>query len=334
MPELQSTSGRAADLDLLKTILVVGMIGAHVIELITRAPAPEAQAFAFYIDLISFSGFMFAFGIGVGLPAGTRKTRTAWSRVRPVLLLLLATYVSELAFVVLVDRQRLMVPLVIDLLTLTRLFGWSEFLATFFVLYALIAVARPVLVRIGQSPILLIAVSALCLAGTLLVSDAPVPVLAAIIGTTRFASFPLLAYLPWFLLGIWYGSRPLRLWQVIPAAAATLGFWFYMQRFGAPPSRFPPSALWVIAPAAPLLIYLFVSRAVAAGLRIPRALLVPGRHVLSFLVLSNLIIFTTRHLEFRPLHDTAGVALAATAIIIGISLLWLVVEGARRRSRT
>ena len=254
------SGGRAADLDLLKTLLVIGMIGAHVIELIARSPNPQAQAFAFYIDLISFAGFMLAFGIGVGLSARPARARTAWSRARPVLLLLIAAYVSSLAFVVLVDRKQLTVPLVTDLVTFTRLFGWSELLATFVVLYALIAVARDWLVRIGQSPVLLVVVSALCLASTLVVLDAPVPVLAAILGTTRFASFPLIAYLPWFLLGIWYGSHPLRLWHAVPALAATAGFWWVMQTTGQPPSRFPPSALSVITPAAPLLLYLAFAR--------------------------------------------------------------------------
>jgi hypothetical protein len=335
MPYLNSpgSSARAADLDLLKTLLVYGMIGAHVVQLITLAPRPEARGFSDFINLVTFSGFMFAFGIGLGLPRGSEgRKRSLWQRLRPVLLLLLATYVSSIAFVVLVDKGRLTPTLLYDLLTLTRLFGWSEFLASFFVLYLLMAVMRPLLVGIGQNPWALVSAIGLGLASTLLVVDWPLPVLATVVGTTRFPSFPLLAYLPWFFLGIWYGSHPLRWWHSALAAAATAGFYYLTATRGGFPERFPPTALWVAGSALFLLLYLAVSRLVAKYVKIPSVLLLPGRHVLSFLVLSNLIIFATRYFEGRPVRGTLMAALVAVAIVAAISLLWWVLE--RTRGRT
>jgi uncharacterized membrane protein len=86
-PNSPRSSARAADLDLLKTLLVYGMIGAHVVQLITLAPRADARGFSDFINLVTFSGFMFAFGIGVGLPRGNEgRKRSLWQRVRPVLL--------------------------------------------------------------------------------------------------------------------------------------------------------------------------------------------------------------------------------------------------------
>jgi hypothetical protein len=327
--------GRAADLDLLKTLLVCGMIGAHVIQLITLAPKREALAFSDFVNLITFAGFMFAFGIGLGLPrTGEGRRRTLVQHLWPAVLLLLATYVSSLAFVVLVDRGRVTPSLLYELFTLTRLFGWSEFLASFFVLYLLTATTRPLLLRIGQNPWFLATAVAAGLASTLLVVDWRMPVIAAVVGTTRFPSFPLLAYLPWFFLGIWYGSHPLRWWHVAAAAAVTAGFYYFTVTRGGFPERFPPTALWVAGPALFLLLYLGIARLIAARVKLPSALLLPGRHVLSFLVFSNLIIFTTRYLENRPVRTTLMAALVAAAIVVGIGLFWWVVERARARART
>ena len=69
MPEARpaSPTGRAADLDLLKTLLVWGMITAHCIQLLAFRPRPPALVISDVTNLITFSGFMFAFGLGVGL---------------------------------------------------------------------------------------------------------------------------------------------------------------------------------------------------------------------------------------------------------------------------
>ena len=65
MPEARPapSSGRAADLDLLKTLLVWGMITAHCIQLLALRPKPPALVISDFINLITFSGFMFAFGV-------------------------------------------------------------------------------------------------------------------------------------------------------------------------------------------------------------------------------------------------------------------------------
>lgn len=327
-----TAGGRLQYLDLLKTLLVWGMIAAHVIQLLGFGLKPWHQAYSDFINLVTFSGFMFAFGLGVGLPSSGTSSRqkTLWQRLWPALLLLLAVYASSIAFVVLADRKPLTPERLADLLSMRVLFGWSEFLASFFVLYLVIATARPALLWIGRNPFALIAAVGLCLLSTRLVVSINLPLLAAVVGTTNFASFPILAYLPWFLVGIYLGGQPLKWWHFAIGLGATAGFYLFARQLGEFPQRFPPSALWVIGPALFLLLYLAVAKAVAARIVLPAALLLPGRHVLSFLLLSNLVIFTVRYFLRQPVRDTWQVVLVTLAIMIAISGFWVIADALRR----
>jgi hypothetical protein len=327
------TSPRLADLDLMKTLLVIGMIGAHVIQLITFRARPEAAMFAEYANLVSFSGFLFAFGIGLGLPKPEGRQRSLWRQLRPSLLLLLAVYASSFAFALLVERKPLNAQLITDVLTMQRLFGWSEFLATFFILSLLTLVARPALLAIGRNPWLLLVATAACLATTFYTSGAIVPLLPTLVSHTGFANFPLLPYLPWFLVGIWYGSHPVRAWHFIPALAITGYLYWVTLQTGQFPNRFPPTILWIAGPAALLLGYLALCRFIAARIGIPSLLLTPGRHVLSFLVLSNIGFFATRYFIGKPVRTTLIAALVTVGVLVVLSVGWWVWETLRRATR-
>ncbi|WP_439601052.1 hypothetical protein [Devosia sp.] len=327
------SSTRLADLDLLKTLLVIGMVGAHVVQLITFRPRPEAAMFAEYANLVSFSGFLFAFGVGLGLPKPEGRQRSLWRQLRPSLLLLLAVYASSFAFALLVDRKKLDTQLIIDVVTMQRLFGWSEFLATFFMLSLLTLVARPALLAIGRTPWLLAAATLACLATTFYSTGAIVPLLPTLVSHTGFANFPLLAYLPWFLVGIWYASHPVRAWHFVPALAITGYLYWVTIQTGQFPNRFPPTILWIVGPAALLLGYLALCRFIAARIDIPSLLLTPGRHVLSFLVLSNIGFFATRYLIGKPVRARLVAALVTLAVLVLLSAGWYAWEMLRRATR-
>jgi hypothetical protein len=325
----QKSVGRLVYLDVFKTLLVYGMIGAHVIQLLGFGLKPWTARYGDFINLISFSGFMLAFGIGTGLQRKDGRKGSFGQRLWPILVMLAAVYVSSIAFVVLVDKKPLGIGLLLDLVTMRVLFGWSEFLATFLVLHIVIALTRPMLIKISEPIVLVVLLSALCLAATLVVSNADVPLLAAVIGTTRFASFPLIPYLPWFLIGLYLGRRGSvpNLWLFLPAIIATGAFVAYMwMHKGALPERFPPSAAWVAGSALPLMIYLVVSQMIGGRVSVPPVLLLPGRKVLRFLVLSNLMIFGTRYVFNKPVRDWPMILGVTLGIILVITLISLVLE--------
>ncbi|CAN7675808.1 hypothetical protein LJR016_005423 [Devosia sp. LjRoot16] len=327
------TPNRAADLDLLKTLLVIGMVGAHVVQLITFRAKPEAAIFAEYANLVSFSGFLFAFGIGLGLPKPEVRKRSLWRQLRPSLLLLLAVYASSFAFALLVDRKKLDPQLIFDVVTMQRLFGWSEFLATFFILSLLTLLARSVLLTIGRTPWLLVVATLACLATTFYTTGAIVPLLPTLVSHTGFANFPLLPYLPWFLLGIWYGSHPVRAWHFVPALAITGYLYWVTIQTGQFPNRFPPTILWIVGPAAILIAYLWLCRFIAARVSIPNVLLTPGRHVLSFLVLSNIGFFATRYFMGKPVRSSLTAALVTVGVLVLLSAGWYSWERPRKATR-
>ena len=329
MNDRVETRTRSAELDLFKTLLVLGMIGAHVVQLLgLRLYA--LQPYADFIDLISFSGFMLAFGWGTGLSTTTQQ-RSAWHKLRPTLLILCAGYLSSLAFVLLVEQRELTGGLLVEIFTARRLFGWSEFLFSFFVLYLLLAWLRPALVALASNGGTLLLAILACLLCCSVVVSVDLPLLATLVGTTNFASFPLLPYLPWFLFGIYLGRHGLAWWHAVPAAFATAAFYGFSHHFGEPPRRFPPEPLWIIGPALWLLLYAGVARILARAFTVPPLLTLPGRRVLTFLLVSNLIIFAVRFWRDRPVRDTGQAALASIGIILVVGLIALLLEHLSRR---
>jgi hypothetical protein len=250
-------------------------------------------------------------------------------------MLLAATYISSLAFVVLVDRKPLTPALLTDLLSLRVLYGWSEFLASFFTLYLLIAIARPWLVRLAGNVWVLAVVVIACLVATYLTTRVDFPLLATLVGTTNYASFPIIPYLPWFLIGIHLARRDrgTNILEWMLAAVATAAFVWVLVKSGEFPPRFPPSALWIAGAALPLAVYLAASRLVAPRLAVRAFLLAPGRHVLASLVVSNLVIFGIRYLYNRPLRTWYWALLAGAALLVLVTVWSLALELWRARRR-
>ena len=326
---------RAAYLDLFKTLLIWGMVAAHVVQLLGIRLGDGADGFSIYVNLISFSGYMLAFGLGIGLSRGDR--RSSWqSRARPVLVMLAAVYISSFGFALLQQRKVIDAGWVIDLLSFRVLFGYSEFLASFLVVYIIIALARTALVAIAENTLLLAVVTALCLLSTAVTTDQFVPLIGTLIGHRKYASFPLIPYLPWFLVGIRLGRRD----GVIPrldlalALVASGAFVWMLWRTGwTLPERFPPSILWIVGPALILAIYLVGARALTDWVTVPSWLLSPGRHVLAALLVSNLVIFTIGRLWYKPVHSGWMAALVSVAILAGVTLWCWGIDWVDRRGR-
>jgi hypothetical protein len=116
------------------------------------------------------------------------------------------------------------------------------------------------------------------------------------------------------------------LWLFGPAIVASGALVAFMAMNHELPGRFPPSAFWVAGGALPLMIYLFVSQLVGGRFSVPEVLTLPGKHVLRFLVLSNLTIFATRYFFKRPLSDWPLAFGFALAVIVAITLVSLVID--------
>lgn len=312
---------RDRSLDLFKALLVIGMVVCHCIQLIgddARAGFWVAQL----INLITFSGFMFSFGYAVQLAYFSR----GWAQAAPRLLrncirTLLAFYVSGIAFETLVNRQ-MIGPLLPKILTLSHIPGYSEFLAVFLMLNILILLLFVPLKWLASRPLGAAAAAVLSLLATLLPYERIMPnQLGLLIGSTRFASFPVLQYSGYFLAGASLARPGKKLnWKVlIPAWAGSAAFAAYVVLHnGHLPSRFPPSAYWIAGAAGLLCIYWGLAKRLAkleGG--VSRCLGWIGAHTLQFLIGSNWIIFTMKYL-FDP-HWSLGISLLATPILMAVN---------------
>jgi hypothetical protein len=107
------------------------------------------------------------------------------------------------------------------------------------------------------------------------------------------------------------------------AALAMSGYLYWVTlETGQFPNRFPPTILWIVGPAALLLTYLWLCRFIAARVSLPAPLLTPGRHVLSFLVLSNIGFFATRYFMGKPVRSTLIALLVTVGVLVLLSAGW------------
>lgn len=193
---------RESNIDLIKTVLVLGMIFSHILDfffdkhfLITN-----------YINLVSFSGFIFVFGYNA-YNAYIKKEETNIKKIiKNIFKLILVFYVSGFFYDFFIQRNH-KISNYINILCFLRLPGYSEFLATFALLYLFILVFRNRLRKISQKNNYIL----ICIVVSLLFTIIPpvaiyIPWINLIL-KTRSISFPLLPYLNLFFIGMYIAKN-------------------------------------------------------------------------------------------------------------------------------
>jgi hypothetical protein len=161
--------------------------------------------------------------------------------------------------------------------------------------------------------------------------------LAPLLGTRDFASFPVLQYLPYYIVGMLFAKHRIGWdWRVLTGTLIATGafVWKWQSAEGnVLPERFPPSLWWIIGPALLLYGYYLLSRLME---RYP-APFVPleamGRNVLWFLVMSNVLIFAVKsNQEYLSVSALDGLWLAIGFLAVVGFGVWIVTKPARVRS--
>lgn len=147
-----------------------------------------------------------------------------------------------------------------------------------------------------------------------------IPLLGVLVGTTKFACFPLLQYSIFYLSGIYIAKRGMRVSRMMLyisflltgiAVACTL----VIHKI---PNRFPPSFFWIILPSAPLAIY-WVCLGKIKDLKIiskyKNQIGIYGNNMLDYLVLSNVLIFLAQYLLGKCL-DSVQCIMMIIAILL------------------
>ncbi|TJY41005.1 acyltransferase [Cohnella pontilimi] len=330
---------RERAIDFFKGLLVLGMIYCHTLQFFSDQQIyPIGQRWIDFINLITFSGFVFSFGYVSQLAYYAKPLRKAAPRMAMAAVkTLLAFYISGTAFRLFIDGRVLQWSNVRPILLLDDMPGWSEFLASFTYLIILGLILFFPLKWLAERKWAGFAVAGLLLLTTFFpYNTVHTTQLGPLIGTRDFASFPVLQYFPYYLIGMLFARhRIVWDWRVLAGAAAATGafLWKWLSaEGGGAPERFPPSIWWIIGPALALYAYYLLSRLMERY----QAPFVPieamGRNVLWFLVMTNVIIFALKNSQQNYLADTTkSFGMAVVFMTVAGFAVWIITKPQRSK---
>lgn len=251
---------RDRSIDLMKTILVIFMIMAHVIQFFPSVKI--AHIFSVYVNLTTFSGFMFSFGFVCykAYIKNDNKKRVGKRLLFGFIKTICAYYISGIAYTILITKN-FTLKSIIDVLVFKCIPGYSEFLLSFALIYPLMYISINFFKKMNNVHYFIMAGISLIL--TLI--DYNViknSILGALIGTNTFACFPIIQYMSYFLAGMYLASnnKVVEKYMVIISCLGSIGFISYCFYFGQIPKRFPPSAAWIMGGYLFVYIYFIVSK--------------------------------------------------------------------------
>lgn len=286
---------RETSIDLMKGILVLFMIIAHIIQFFPLNGI--TNHFSNYVDLTTFSGFMFTFGyvcykayISKNINNQTLGTKLCLNFFKT----LVAYYISGIAFFALI-LNKLTLENLLCILTLKKIPGYSEFLLSFAFLYLIIFIFKKYLVRMSTMGYVIVCIISLLM--TFINYDLiKNPFAGVILGTTSFCCFPILQYSSYFFVGMYFSQyKKESKWITLFSFLGTLAFFVYCISYQNLPSRFPPSILWITGGYAFILLYYYLCQKFSSILAFTQINKV-GNNTLVYLVVSNIFIFSMTRL--------------------------------------
>ena len=292
------STGRKREIDILKGILTITMILCHSIQFFGVEKDPVQGLLVNVINLTTFSGFVFCFGY-VGEMAYFQKSwQTAAKKMgKNVLRILIAFYLSGIAYVALVEGKIFRMDFIREVLFLQKYPGWSEFLVSFSAMLLIGIVCFPVFKRMNGKILILCALisGGFCFLPYERITNSW---LALLVGSRHFVTFPVLQYSIFFAAGVWFCKNKIRWkWQLL-VLCICLGipcFYSYAQT-GYLPERFPVSVWYLFGGC--LFAYLYYVLACflekvrgRIGKKVIGCFERIGAQSLFYLLFSNLMIF-------------------------------------------
>lgn len=304
-----SLSTRDNKIDILKGILTLGMIFAHTIQFLDGSYNPILKGVSAYTNLVSFSGFLGCFGFACWVAYISKKS-IPWKKVSSTALKCYFAFVlSGIAFRYFVSGQSLDLDVILKVVLLRDIPGYSEFLIAFCLITIASCIFAPLLrflvadIRRVVAFSLAILVLAQVLPQTLIYD----PWIGLLFGGSGFSYYPIVLYSPIFVIGAWLAYSQHK-YSILPLSVAIVLVLIFsvLTLFKFSISRFPPDAIWLIASSSLAYIYLGVSIFITE--KCPRWIKLylnsVGQNVLYYLLFSNIALFVCYYLGVNSSFTT------------------------------
>lgn len=313
---------RDIGLDIFKGFLVFEMMYCHTLQFFGNFGIPSVRIITTFVNLIAFPGFMFSFGYACQLAYFRKNLKEVYKRMfitglKP----LIAFYISGICFRVIVERRSFSWGTISRILILEDSPGWSEFFGSFFfVILLALALFRPIKEIIERKGVFWPITLSLLFTTFIPYEKVTINQLGFLIGSTRFPTFPILQYLPFYLLGMYF-SRYEKVFDgklFLGSIIATAAFLSYTLIYMNMPSRFPPSIFWILGPMFFLYVFYLFSKFLVDKVVPTGGIQLLGKNVLLYTLLSNIFIFTFKrvqgHIFLNPV-ECLGVTFLITLVV-------------------
>lgn len=310
---------RDLSIDIFKAFLVIGMILCHSMQFFSKEDF-LTQILITFFNFITFPGFVFAFGYTSYLAYFSSEVEIAKKKMlKNAVKILIAFYISGISYRVFVDGKPLNAITVLPIISLFDIPGWSEFLISFSLFMFVGVIFYNPLQKIVKNEKMLFIISSIFLLMTFIPYEkVNISQIGLLIGTTKFPTFPIAQYMPFYLAGMYFAKKSLRLNRniLIISFAFTISTVLYIVITGNLPGRFPPTLFWIIAPSFVIYIYYLFSKFIEEKCNKLKFIILIGENTLFYLLMSNIMIFTLAGKMMIPLLNNVETLLLLTILIL------------------
>ena len=231
------------------------MILCHCIQFFGKEEYGLQKILVNLINLSTFSGFMFCFGYTNQVAYYEKSWKSSSVKMlRNVFRILIAFYISGIAYVAFVEGKIFCWKFVTEVLLLKKYPGWSEFLASFAAVLLVGIFIYPLMRRMNT--IMFVGVACIsCMACYIPYDRVHNSWLALLAGSRDYITFPVLQYAVFFAAGVLFCKKEIRwnVWIFLVVIFAGIPCLRTILETGMLPERFPPSkrgdgtGIWILS---------------------------------------------------------------------------------------
>lgn len=242
-----------------------------------------------YVNLTTFSGFLFCFGYVCWKAYIEKERENMAKRIgKGALKSLLAFYICGIGFYANGTVQNWERVIFLQIIP-----GMTEFLFSFCLMYIMVLIFRKRLKKLSWGNGIVISMISLAATAVFPFESITSPVMGSVFGTTAYCSFPLMAYLVYFITGILLAKYGIIFdkWLFLLTCSSTGTFFAFCRIQGTLPRRFPPTVWWVLGGNLFVYLYYCMFKLIAWKGKSIKPFVFIGKYTLVFLVVSNLLLF-------------------------------------------